>query len=387
MDTLGPISERRELVASLIARICDEMRLPVETTLASCERLRHLRLPPEAAGDLDAITEAAAGVSSLLSTALQLQRAELGQLVLTPEPRLLGELMDQLEARWRDRAQAVGVCLMVAYDGTRPCAALVDGQRLEQVFDALIGHALDHVRGGVVEAILKTRSDGDAVRVECAVRDSAALYTAQYLDGLFGAGLADVESGGMAVMLDLALAGRIVEAMGGRLAANANVGAGATMSFNLELRAAALPGAGDAVAANAKTRSAHVLVVDDNATNRMVVEALCEMFDCSTEAVVDGVEAVEAARVGRFDIILMDIKMPRMDGLTATREIRKLKGAAGRPPIIALTANADEDDVRQYLAAGMVGVVEKPIKPERLLEALDAALSAAPRHIGAAAAA
>ena len=99
------------------------------------------------------------------------------------------------------------------------------------------------------------------------------------------------------------------------------------------------------------------------------------MFDCTCESANDGAEALEAARSGRFDLILMDIKMPRMDGVTATREIRKLKGEAGRAPIIALTANADPDEVREYLAAGMQGVVEKPIKPERLLEALDAALA------------
>jgi CheY-like chemotaxis protein len=118
-----------------------------------------------------------------------------------------------------------------------------------------------------------------------------------------------------------------------------------------------------------------VLVVDDNATNRMVVEALCEMFDCSTESVVDGVEAVEAARAGRFDVILMDIKMPRMDGVTAAREIRKLPAPAGLVPIIALTANADPDEVAEYVAAGMRAVVEKPIKPERLMEALESALA------------
>jgi CheY-like chemotaxis protein len=88
-------------------------------------------------------------------------------------------------------------------------------------------------------------------------------------------------------------------------------------------------------------RSAHILIVDDNATNRMVAEALCEMFDCTSEQVVDGVEAVEAAKSGRFDLILMDIKMPRMDGVTATRAIRELPGRPASTPIVALTANAD----------------------------------------------
>jgi CheY-like chemotaxis protein len=123
-------------------------------------------------------------------------------------------------------------------------------------------------------------------------------------------------------------------------------------------------------------RAAHILIVDDNATNRMVAEALCELFDCTSEQVTDGVEAVEAARTGRFDLILMDIKMPRMDGIAATRAIRELPGRAGCAPIVALTANADPTDVATYVAAGMQDVVEKPIKPDRLAAVLNALLGA-----------
>jgi CheY-like chemotaxis protein len=121
-------------------------------------------------------------------------------------------------------------------------------------------------------------------------------------------------------------------------------------------------------------RSAHVLVVDDNATNRMVAEALCEMFECTCECVEDGAEAVEAARSGRFDLILMDIRMPRMDGVEATRAIRSFGGPAGAVPIIALTANADPEDAQSYIDNGMQCVVEKPIKPEKLLIAMNAAM-------------
>jgi len=102
-----------------------------------------------------------------------------------------------------------------------------------------------------------------------------------------------------------------------------------------------------------------------------------EMFDCTSEIACDGVEAVDAVRSGRFDVILMDIKMPRMDGMAATRAIRALPGAAGAVPIIALTANVDPEDARAYLACGMCAVVEKPIKPDRLLQAINDALASA----------
>ena len=385
MDPSNPSQDRRNLVAALIARVCEEMREPIVTVMGAADRLRRLRMPADAARDLDAIAEAGAGVLSILETAAELRSAESGVLEITTAPREMAELMDEVEVRWRERAQAIGAQLMVAYDGDRPCAALIDWSQLLRVIDAMVGHALANVSGGVIEATLTARAEGEAIRVRCAVRDNAALYTQHYLDGLFAAGLADMERGGMAAMLDLALAAHLVEAMGGRLTADPNVGPGATLAFEVMLDPVVLPAGG--ANSHTKTRSAHVLVVDDNATNRMVVEALCEMFDCSTEAVTDGVEALEAARVGRFDVILMDIKMPRMDGLAATRAIRKLKGPAGRAPIIALTANADPDDVREYLAAGMVGVVEKPIKPDRLLEALDAALAGANAVIDAEAAA
>jgi CheY-like chemotaxis protein len=358
----------------LIERITAEAQGPVQNTLAAIERLRKFRLPTDAASCLDTIFEASSSVLTLLSIAADLQRAQTSELTFKPEPRRLNDLMDQIESRWRDRAVAVGVTLLVAYDGDPGCSALVDEARLIQVFDALIGHALANVRHGVVEASLRASVSDAGVQLHGGVRDNGALYAAGYLETLFDE--ATIGSGDLDVTLGLALASRTLGALGGALSAVANVGAGATIAFDVTVKSV------DDVAEQVEEgtqpsgRSAHVLVVDDNATNRMVVEALCEMFDCSTESVADGLEAVEAARHGRFDVILMDIKMPRMDGVTATREIRKLKGGAGKAPIIALTANADPDEVREYLAAGMLCVVEKPIKPERLMEALDAALAA-----------
>jgi CheY-like chemotaxis protein len=360
----------------LVERICAEVRAPVADALAAAEGLRRLRLPEDAAAHLDTITEAAAATLALLDVAVELQRAEAGRLEIIAEPRRLQELMDGIEHRWRAPAQAAGVTLLVSYDGAPDCAAMIDAGRLMQVFDALIGHALAHARRGVIEASLHVRPASGRISLVGRVRDNAAAYAPSDLEAAFrGVASGDV-AGGAGLQLQLMLAQRTIVAMDGVLDAKANAGSGATASFELavesaeDAHAAAAPGA-DA----APGRAAHILVVDDNATNRMVVEALCEMFDCSTESVVDGVEAVEAARTGRYDVILMDIKMPRMDGVAATREIRKLPAPAGRVPIIALTANADADEVTRYLAAGMRCVVEKPIKPDRLMEALDMALA------------
>jgi two-component system, sensor histidine kinase len=373
--------------STLLERVCAEVREPIANALAAAEGLRRLRLPDAAAAQLDAIAEASEAALSLLDVAADLQKAEAGRLEITPEARRLQEVMDDIEARWRDQAETAGVTLLVSYDGAPDCAAMIDTGRLMQVFDALIGHALAHSQRGVVEASLQVRQAGAGLALTGRVRDNGATYPPDHLAGMFRGLSAPAAAGGAGLQLQLMLAERAIAAMAGKLDAKPNPGPGATVSFDLAAETA-VQGAteDDAIGADA-TRSAHILVVDDNATNRMVVEALCEMFDCSTESVVDGVEAVEAAKAGRYDVILMDIKMPRMDGVAATREIRKLAGAAGRVPIIALTANADADEVAQYLAAGMRAVVEKPIKPERLMEALDAALSEKGEGAAAAAAA
>ncbi len=360
----------------LIERICTEVREPVAHALAAADGLKRLRLPEGAAQHLETISEAAHTTLSLLDTAAELQKADAGRLEIAAAPRRLQELMDDIDARWGSHADTAGVTLLVSYDGAPDCAAIIDAARLMQVFDALIGHAMAHSHRGVIEASLQVRPVDAGYALTGRVRDNGATYAPHYLAGLFRGVDEASKVGGMGVQLELMLAERAIAAMSGSLEAKANPGPGATVSFEIEAPAAESHGAESAAVEElSPARSAHILVVDDNATNRMVVEALCEMFDCSTELVVDGVEAVEAARAGRYDVILMDIKMPRMDGVTAAKEIRKLGAPAGRVPIIALTANADVDEVAQYLAAGMRCVVEKPIKPERLLEALDGALA------------
>ena len=134
--------------------------------------------------------------------------------------------------------------------------------------------------------------------------------------------------------------------------------------------APASPQQGDAAAP-------HVLIVDDNETNRVVCATLCKMFDYTFECAADGVEAVEAAQRSRFDLILMDINMPRMDGVEATRAILALPRTARPVPILAVTTDTGVQESRRYLAAGMVDVVSKPLNPAQLIQSIAAALASA----------
>ena len=120
---------------------------------------------------------------------------------------------------------------------------------------------------------------------------------------------------------------------------------------------------------------AHVLIVDDVLENRMMLGLCCDQFGLAHESVENGREAVEAAQSGRFDVVLMDIFMPRMDGMAATRAIRDLPQPVGAVPIIAVTPAAAPGEVLRYLASGMTDVVPKPINPARLAEVLSAVLA------------
>lgn len=118
-----------------------------------------------------------------------------------------------------------------------------------------------------------------------------------------------------------------------------------------------------------------VLIVDDLLENRLMLGICCDQFGLAYECVENGLEAVEAAQTGRFDVVLMDIFMPRMDGIAATRAIRALPAPTCAVPIIAVTPAAPPGMVASYLASGMTDVVPKPINPARLAEALSVALA------------
>jgi CheY-like chemotaxis protein len=359
------------LPAFFFDRVTADIRLQMDGVLALTEQLSRQRLTPDVQACVSGVEEAASGVRRMLDAALDLRNVAVQGLTTDPQPLRLRELIDEVHNRWQPQAAMSGVTLLVSYDGDPDVCAVADRQRLLQVFDGFVGEAVASMRRGAVEASIRTAVGDSGVRIEGRVRGGRDVtWESQDLE----ARVREVDGRfGLEVAIGVLLARQIVEGLGGSLASEGGAGGAETIVFNL-----ALPLAAEAAPAEeqqAAERSVHVLVVDDNATNRMVAQALCEMFDCTCEAACDGAEAVEAAKAGRFDLILMDIKMPEMDGVAATRAIRSLGGPASMVPIIALTANAEPEDAESYLAAGMNGVVEKPMKPEHLLAALQQALS------------
>jgi CheY-like chemotaxis protein len=309
-----------------------------------------------------ALAEDAEDIRRLVEYARDLQRAEQGELALHYAPCRLRDVVVSLEEAWKERVTGAGLELSVAYEGEAAQAALVDAGRLRQLFDALLARAVAETSSGAITVGLRVREAAEGLTLEGCVSDSGRALTADQLAHIFDPAEAarPEAAASLSTRVGMALANRLVQAMSGVLQAQANDNGGVTVTFDVI-----------APAAEVETpRSPHVLIVEDNAINRLVAEALCEMFDCTSEQARDGVEALEAVKTRAYDLILMDIKMPRMDGLTATREIRAMPGPAGRTPIVALTANAERRDVASYFEAGMNEVVEKPIKPEQLAAVL-----------------
>jgi signal transduction histidine kinase/CheY-like chemotaxis protein len=375
--TVSAVNEAERVAEALdgykhqcIEMIGQEFRVPLNGIVAMAQMLQRQPLGADAQAQAGSIRASAEALLRLLSDSIDLNRAEEGLLELFPESVLLRSVADRLQDSWSLQAQQAGVSLLVSYDGDPDLQATIDPARLPQVFDNLIANALSYTRSGAVEASLKARREGEDVLLEGRVRDTGPGLAPAQLARIFdrgNTGDGPRQSAGLA----MSLTRELVERMRGAIRAESNVGQGVTVVFDLMAPVAqsiATPAIGAAPV------TAHVLVVDDNATNRMVAEALCEMFECTSECAEDGAEAVEAAKSGRFDLILMDIKMPRMDGIAATKAIRELDGPVGQTPIVALTANVDPEDARTYMAAGMCSVVEKPIKPERLLQAINTAL-------------
>ena len=358
------------LPAFFFDRVTGEIVQQMEGILALTGQLDRMRLSPDAQSCVSGASEAAASVRRMMESAIALRKLNTDGLTLDPEPLRLRELVDEVHARWQPAAAMSGVTLLVSYDGDPEVCATGDRDRLLQIFDGLVGEAVATMRRGAVEASLRTVVSGDSVRLEGRVRGAR---DSGWADDAAESRIRDIECRfGLEVAIGAALSRQLVAELDGALRSEAS-GGPETVIFALTLPLAVETPETENEETAAE-RSVHVLVVDDNATNRMVAQALCEMFDCTCESANDGSEAVEAARGGRFDLILMDIKMPVMDGVAATRAIRAMGGKASLVPIIALTANAEPEDAEGYIAAGMNGVVEKPMKPEHLLAALQAAL-------------
>jgi signal transduction histidine kinase/AmiR/NasT family two-component response regulator len=363
--------------ARFLAVMSHEIRTPLNGVLAVAEIIRRKSRQDDLAPLVDTIVHSGGTLLRLLNDALDLSRAEAAGLELREEPISAPAIIEDTVSLWSAQAELKGVVLNAVYDGPEELWVLADRVRLQQVVNNLVSNAMKFTRAGGVDVRLTAERRGPYVQLTGEVADTGPGVPEDRLQSIFTPFQQTedgVRLGGAG--LGLAVCRQILERMDGVIEARNNPKGGAIFTFSAPLHWSPKPVEAQPVPSpvEAAGGALHVLIVDDNATNRMVAQTLCEMFGCTCETVEDGAAAVEAAATGRFGLVLMDVKMPGMDGVEATRRIRSGRAAGSQVPILALTANADPADAAFYRSCGMNGVVEKPVKPERLLEAMSAVL-------------
>jgi CheY-like chemotaxis protein/anti-sigma regulatory factor (Ser/Thr protein kinase) len=294
------------------------------------------------------------------------------------------------------RAQSKGIELIVEIDPGLPEAVLGDPTRLRQVLLNLIDNAIKYTKRGFIRVTIRrvAREDAEHVTIHFAVQDTGTGIADEHKALIFES-FAQADSSNTRLYggtgLGLAISSSIVQLMGSRIQLQSEVGMGSTFGFDLELPVAMdshMKGAGavvnEALAAQGHdnkppVRALTILLAEDNPVNQKVATTILKSRGHTVVLAENGVDAVSLAAQHDFDLILMDIQMPRLDGVEATAQIRAAEGNdRKRVPILALTAHALAGDEARFLAAGMDGYLSKPFQVAQLLGKLADLMSEEP---------
>jgi signal transduction histidine kinase/ActR/RegA family two-component response regulator len=321
------------------------------------------------------IISCGSSLARLLGDILEFSRLDAGNLEVSPADFAPSELSRDIAALWAEAAEARGIAFAIEIAPNVPEVLHADAARLRQVASALLSNAIKFTDTGYVRARIALDQAAQPWILSLTVEDTGCGLTADALRKAFDAFTLGEDTnnrrhGGTG--LSLAIVSRIADLMGGSVRASSEPGKGAQFVFEAPVLAAAGEGQADGAETFA---SALALVAEDNATNRLVVERLLDAAGIEAAFAEDGAQAVQMAATKRYDFVLMDLQMPNMDGIEATRAIRTGVGPNSAVPIIAVTANASEQDRKACEAAGMTGFVAKPVMPATLFSAIAAALN------------
>ncbi len=358
-----------------LANMSHEIRTPFHGMLGMMSLLQDSRLTPQQQNMLGTARESAEHLLDILNDILELSQLESGKLQVLPISIDLPQLVAQVEALMRAQALAKGLVLEVRMAPNVPRWVRADAKRLKQILFNLLSNGLKFTRAGTVGLNVTCRGDGALLFT---VTDSGIGMDDATLGRLFQRFMQGDETPSRSAHgtgLGLQITRELAQLMGGDIAVRSQPGEGSAFSVWLPLPAVGAPNAPAGAAdmqAGAATRRLHVLVAEDHPVNRAYMEAVLDKLGHSAVFAPDGataLAAVQSAAKG-FDVVLMDLHMPGMDGFAATRAIRALPPPRGAVPIVALTADAFHESRHLALQSGMNGFITKPAHLPQLRDAL-----------------
>ncbi|MFZ5926237.1 MAG: ATP-binding protein [Acidobacteriota bacterium] len=372
-EALARAEQASRFKSDFLARMSHEIRTPMHGVIGTAELLLRSGLNPEQEQLARTLQQSAGILLNLLNDILDLSKVEAGKLTLASRPFDLARLVERVATLMRPMAERKGLLLQTTLP-PGPLAFLGDPHRVEQILLNLVSNAVKFTESGSVEIAVSAPAGTQGV--ELAVRDTGCGIDSAKLESVFqpfvqdDAGRQHPDAG---TGLGLSITKALAEAMGGRISAESRPGHGSVFRVFLPLPAVdagalPVPEAPKEQGGQAAQTPLRILVVEDNALNQAMVARMLQALGHRAEVAGDGLTAVERALRERFDAILMDIRLPRIDGLEAARRLRE---AGCATPILALSANVYESDRAQAEAAGMVGFLGKPLHLEELREALD----------------
>jgi signal transduction histidine kinase/DNA-binding response OmpR family regulator len=353
-----------------LAVISHEMRTPMNGVLGLAQSLARGSLTSRQRSHVETIISSSRALVGLLDDILDISRIEQGQLQIETRPVQLRATLDEIVHLFEAMAKQKDLALSARVADDVPSAVLADPLRLRQILINLVNNALKFTQAGFVEIGADAAGAG---RLRLTVKDSGPGIDARGLDTLFQpfsriepAGAMGLEGAG----LGLAICKQLAEAMGGCVGVESRVGGGSV--FWVELATQSKPeAAGEPIIRPAAgTSPLRVLVVDDDPINVLVARALLEQLGHHITVRRSGAAALRLLARQAFDVVLLDIAMPGEDGVTVARRVRRLPGARRDVPILAMTAKLMPESIAAYEAAGINGVVRKPIILEHLEKAL-----------------